>query len=568
MDFSILAPQLRSSLDKILVKLFTDQWKGMRTARENTTVNLTKWAHEMDRVRGWSREMEFGERTFKRELQTARKQIEESAELATRPSRELDDYSISTVPYLSSKGPSTAPLQSPAHPGPERSEKQGWLFQRTLVGKPTRTLWVRRWFFVKSGIFGWLVQGMRSGGVEESDRTGVLLCSIRPAFQEERRFCFEVLTKNHGILLQAETQAELIEWIGAFDAAKRKALEDPASTESPVIKGPGFQDPASAVSPPSAPEFAIYSGESHAHHGSDESGAVAFERSSTLPVPEHAAGASLANRSSFDVSSPRRSTFSDREGESGRDHAARIIQKLDLHRKSNAGSQASGSASSGGIASLISASHNMLPVGPGTPRTATGTDAASAKAGPGGIARDLMHSTLAPSTLANPPAPTNLSKTAVVVSGERGTDVGRADGTGGMPSGMMANLWGSTNWGHINRLERGEIKPTQGARVSNPPSPMARPGASPPGADDTSTLTKSGLDGTNEESVQLSPKMSRPSSPTQLNRKLSNVENASASLQRATTSTESLPYNYPLQLKTQDAQFRRVMIIIRSLISC
>ncbi|KAI9765631.1 MAG: SNF1-interacting protein, partial [Candelina submexicana] len=300
MDFSIQAPQLRSSLDKILVKLFSDQWKGMRVARENTTVNLSKWTHEMDRVRGWSREMEFGERTFKRELQTARKQIEESAELATRPSRELDDYSISTVPYLGAKGPPTAPLQSPAKPGPERSEKKGWLFQRTLVGKPTRTVWVRRWFFVKSGIFGWLVQGIRSGGVEESDRTGVLLCNIRPAFQEERRFCFEVLTKNHGILLQAETQAELIDWIGSFDAAKRKALEDPAGTESPISKGPGYQDPASAISPPSAPEFAIYAGEAHAHHASEDTSAVGLDRSSTLPIPDPNGGAHLASRSSFD----------------------------------------------------------------------------------------------------------------------------------------------------------------------------------------------------------------------------------------------------------------------------
>ena len=57
------------------------------------------------------------------------------------------------------------------------------------------------------------------------------------------------------------------------------------------------------------------------------------------------------------------------EGESGREHAARIIQKLDLHRKSTFGAgvepgPATPANPAGGIASLISASHNLLPVHP------------------------------------------------------------------------------------------------------------------------------------------------------------------------------------------------------------
>ena len=166
----------------------------------------------MDRVRSWSYEMEASERTFRRELVNARKALEQKVGSAAQPSRELEDYSISTVPYLGSKGQSTMRLPSPAKAGPERAEKQGWLFQRTLSGKPTRTSWVRRWFFVKNGIFGWLVQGARSGGVEESERIGVLLCSAKPAFQEERRFCFEVKTKDNTVLLQAENQVELSDW--------------------------------------------------------------------------------------------------------------------------------------------------------------------------------------------------------------------------------------------------------------------------------------------------------------------------------------------------------------------
>ena len=154
-----MAPQVRSTLDKLLVKVFSDQWRDMKSARDSSSSGFVKWGVEMDRIKGWSREMENGERVFKRELHIARKQIEDSAEFSVRPSRELDDYAASTVPYLGTQGPSTANLQPTPKTGSEKAEKQSWLFQRTVTGKPARTVWVRRWFFVKSGIFGWLTQG-------------------------------------------------------------------------------------------------------------------------------------------------------------------------------------------------------------------------------------------------------------------------------------------------------------------------------------------------------------------------------------------------------------------------
>ncbi|KAI9873977.1 MAG: SNF1-interacting protein, partial [Pleopsidium flavum] len=567
MDYCVVAPQLRTTLDKLLVKLFSDQWREMRRSRESLTGTFERWGTEMERIRGWSHELEIGEKAFKRELQVARLQIEERAELATRPSRELEDYSISTVPHLGSKGPSMASLQSPAKILPVKSEKQGWLNLRTLTGKPTRTVWVRRWFFVKNGIFGWLVQGSRSGGVEESERIGVLLCSIRPAPQEERRFCFEVKTKDNSILLQAETQQELMDWIGAFEIAKQKALDDPASTESPTTAGTRPQDPAFAITPPSAPEFAA-SVADFAQMIEEPSGS-GLDRTSGLPVPERD-----GNRSSFDVSSHRRHTGLEKDGESSRDHAARIIQKLDLHRKSTAGSQltsnvvsgpspSSSGVAGGGIASLISASHTILPVGPGVPLQSPGTDVTN-KVGTSNIIRDLPPSTLAPSTLANPPAPTNLSKAAVVVNGERGVGVGRTDGTGGMPSGIMANLWGSSNWGYINRLEGGELKSGQdqkSRRLSNPPSPWTRPTDSP----------QKVIGAPNQENQNPGRSMDALKSPSDFRQlpSAADPQNAISLEPDAVTSQKPLvppqefPNYYPLQLKTQDAQFRLLFPNVR-----
>lgn len=69
----------------------------MRRSRDNSGASFAKWGAEMDRVRGWSREMEAGEGIFRRELQIARREIAEAASQASKPSRELDDYNLSTV---------------------------------------------------------------------------------------------------------------------------------------------------------------------------------------------------------------------------------------------------------------------------------------------------------------------------------------------------------------------------------------------------------------------------------------------------------------------------------------
>ncbi|KAK5711192.1 SNF1-interacting protein [Elasticomyces elasticus] len=557
MDFCVTAPNLRASLDKLIVRIFSEQWKEMKASHTSNTRLFATRDTEMARVAGWSKEMEGSERAFKQELLTARRQIETSAQDLTRPSRELDDYAASTVPYLGTGAQSSASaLSSPAKlpAQEERREKQSWLFMKTTVGRSgaRHAVWDRRWFYVKNGIFGWLTLGLRSGGVEESDRIGVLLCSVRPAFQEERRFCFEVKTKDASIILQAETQGELQEWISAFEVAKRKALEDPASTE--VKGGVAGIDPAFAITPPPAPEFAA--------------------KTDTAPAPEDAGlereatfGPALSGRASFDVTSnasqpqlsaARRVLSLEREpGEGGRDHAARIIQKLDLHKRSTPSSQTTGStAVAGGIAGLIAASHNILPVGPGAPVPPISSPEPAKRIFSLPSASGMATSTLAPSTLANPPAPTNLSHTAVVVSGERGVGLGRASDGSGMPSGIMANLWGSSTWGYVNRI--GDAPVQKKARFSEVPTLSATsPGVT---QDDVGIM-----DGTTGVPGGANPMASEPNLPGvgMRHRKTLSVstEAPGQSLTAKSQSTEDgvedlYPANYPLPLKAQQAQFR------------
>ena len=532
MDFSVQAPQIRNALDRLLVRVSFDQWREFKTMHNNNSSNFSKWGQEMDRIKGWIHEMEGSEKLSRRELLSARKQIEENAEVAIRPSRELEDYSISTVPYLGSR-----PLLSLNMTGEIRPEKQGWVNLRILTGKPTRTTWVRRWVFLKNGIFGCLVLGTRTGGVEESERIGVLLCNVRPAFQEERRFCFEVKTKSNSIMLQAETQKELMEWISSFEAAKRKALENPASTDLSISGKITVQDPAFSISQPPAPEFSADPADSLTPNAGDEQSSS--DRSGTIPLPERDP-ASL--RSSTEIGG-RRFTGPESGESSTKDHTSRIIQKLDLHRKSNNTPQASPLPSvGGGIASLITASHNAIP---SMPISVGGENEASRSRSLTNRSltnRNAPYTNLAPLTLANPPAATSMSKAAVIVSSEKGIGLGQVDNTGGMPSGMMANLWGSSNWGFVNKFRHESLEQFEGdtsdQETQIPSSPMS----------DSSKRTVTGAD---------TPTASKDQKSGSRHRQTLSLDGSTPSPEKLALGTAyEYPSYYPLQLRIQDAQFR------------
>ncbi|KAI1327857.1 PH domain-containing protein [Xylariaceae sp. FL0255] len=509
MDFCCFASQLRLNLDKLLVRVSSDVFREMRKTRD-TPGSFSKHSQEMERLKGWSKEMELTESVFKRELQMARANIGEMALAANKPSREIDDYSASTVPFLGSRGPMNVSQGKTAI----ISEKQGWLFLRTIYGKPSRTTWIRRWYYCRDGIFGWLVTSPQ--GVLQGDDIGVLLCSAKPAVQEERRFCFEVKTKNQTLLLQAQTQDQLMEWLEVFEVAKKQAFE--ASVGRDTSSLPGGIDPAFSITPQSMPEFSAKSFDAQW----DE--AAALDRAGTLPVPGPEGG--LAARPSVDVTStaPKRSVTSlaREEGESGREHAARIMQKLDLHRKGNAETMPSGP--SGGIASLISASHGFLPG-----YTIPSINQSSLNKPQLTLGPETKPGSLAPPTLAKPPSATVLSRTAVAYSGER---VLTANPTQLMPAAIMANYWGSSAWdnGRSAKITRA------GSGSDDPFGPQTMS----PAEDDGSLATPVSAS-LHKKAISMDakiniPKVVQPSGEKPIQ--------------------ETFPPKYPTELKTNSAQFR------------
>ncbi|KHN95124.1 Pleckstrin-domain containing protein [Metarhizium album ARSEF 1941] len=449
LDYCQLVPQLRLATDKLLVKVCNEIWKDMTRSRD-AVVNATRWTREMDRVRGWAKEMEASEGVFRTELQAVRRALGETTLEGFKPSRELEEYSASTVPFLGSRGPLNL---RPKNGTAVVSEKQGWLFLRAISGKPVRYTWTRRWYYCRDGVFGWLVPGAQ--GVLQGDEIGVLLCNAKPAVAEERRFCFEVKTKNQTMMLQAENQRELMEWLEVFEATKKKAFEASMGNNDKSVAG--GTDPAFSIHPPSAPEFSAKAFDNPAAAAVDDAG-VGFDRGTSLHIPGQ--DAHVGTRHSVDVNNASlgRRSFSAlgrdlarEDDESRREHAARIIQRLDLHRKSTFGAGVepvplSPGMPNNGIASLISASHNLLPARPGMQ-----VSASSPRQHSGLLpSPDIPLGSLAPPTLAKPPATTSLSRAAVLLSAEkRSVSNGRK-----LPTSIVANYWGSNVWATINTPEQ------------------------------------------------------------------------------------------------------------------
>ncbi|KAI1335482.1 PH domain-containing protein [Xylariaceae sp. FL0016] len=522
MDFCFFAPQFRLNLDRLLVRVSSDVWREMKRSRD-AAGSFAKFASEMDRVRGWSKEMELTEANFKRELQMARRDIGEASLVSFKPSREIDDYGASTVPFLGSRGPLDVSTQGKTV---AIMEKQGWLFLKSISGKPSRTNWIRRWYYCRDGIFGWLVNAPQ--GVLQGDEIGVLLCNAKPAVQEERRFCFEVKTKNQTLLLQAETQSQLMEWLEVFEIAKKRAFEASVGRDNSSL--PGGVDPAFSITPPSLPEFSAKSLDAQINEAADG------ERSGNLPVPGPEGG--LVPRPSFDVVSapPKRSATSlaREEGESGREHAARIMQKLDLHRKAAFTSSADMTAMpspgpAGGIASLISASHGLLP---GYPPPLV--NQAAPKPGPNQIhlGPEAQPGSLAPPTLAKPPAATILSRTAVAYSGERAFTANPAQP---LPTAIMANYWGSNAWGqqYSARASKADLATDDPFGPDSPSIKMTMLG-------DNEDLRNASSTSLHKKAVSMDAKMSNPKIVQPLDKPVQ----------------ETFPPIYPTELRTNAAQFR------------
>ncbi|KAI9487540.1 MAG: hypothetical protein EXX96DRAFT_535688 [Benjaminiella poitrasii] len=160
------------------------------------------------------------------QLQTSRITTESKYLNAIRPVRDLEKYNINAVTAtLNSRHSLDYSSSVLFNNENQMSHKWGYLFARG-----TRNYWTRRWFFLYDGCFGSVnvnPTAKRKGTITMGERVSVLLCDIKPITDVDRRYCFEVMCAHQPpFVLQAETDDEMREWIGAFEKSKRLMLEN------------------------------------------------------------------------------------------------------------------------------------------------------------------------------------------------------------------------------------------------------------------------------------------------------------------------------------------------------
>ncbi|ODV63105.1 Sip3p ASCRUDRAFT_31398 [Ascoidea rubescens DSM 1968] len=218
LELSISITNIRSSLDKLIVNLTSKFWLKIFSMKNiNFLVDDdSEFIHyQFKRLQAWSTSIDNSNKLLYNDMIISSKEIEDKAILQFSPSKELQDHD----PSLLTPQNLTDNLREPIY------EKHGWIFMKSLVGKPSRQIWIRKWGFIKNGIFGLLSLSPSKNFVQETDKIGVLLCTVRFCTEEDRRFCFEIrTTDNMTVIFQAESANDLKSWLKVFASEKKRCI--------------------------------------------------------------------------------------------------------------------------------------------------------------------------------------------------------------------------------------------------------------------------------------------------------------------------------------------------------
>lgn len=150
------------------------------------------------------------------DLHRARVNSEEGAIKMYAPSTDLKDFDPSILNnaniYLNSEE--------------NFGEKHGWVFIKSSKLNGKGDVWIKRWMFVKNGVFGFLSISQDGQYVQESDKIGVLLVSVNYLPSEDRKFCFKINSESTNLILQVETSIELKSWLTVFRNVSKIAVDE------------------------------------------------------------------------------------------------------------------------------------------------------------------------------------------------------------------------------------------------------------------------------------------------------------------------------------------------------
>ncbi|XP_022177174.1 arf-GAP with coiled-coil, ANK repeat and PH domain-containing protein 3 isoform X2 [Myzus persicae] len=105
--------------------------------------------------------------------------------------------------------------------GKDVTRIEGYLYKRTSNAFKT---WNRRWFYLKNNQLAYRKRnGENLFTVMEDD---LRICSVKPAYDSERRFCFEVLSPTKSHILQADSEYVYKSWIEALQQGIEDAIRN------------------------------------------------------------------------------------------------------------------------------------------------------------------------------------------------------------------------------------------------------------------------------------------------------------------------------------------------------
>ncbi|KAI8094870.1 uncharacterized protein B0P05DRAFT_166098 [Gilbertella persicaria] len=117
-------------------------------------------------------------------------------------------------------------MQYPLQEAAPKPRKSGYLFERKN-GRVYQS-WSRKYFSIFDGE---LISTTRKISSKEEEGTHVYnlrVCSVKLTEGYDRRFCFEVISPNRILVLQAENEQDMNEWISSIRTASQLALNNDA----------------------------------------------------------------------------------------------------------------------------------------------------------------------------------------------------------------------------------------------------------------------------------------------------------------------------------------------------
>ncbi|RCK60430.1 Membrane-anchored lipid-binding protein SIP3 [Candida viswanathii] len=213
LDLVIELKDLSKSLNALLIGLNTELWKNKLNvfSPRGPGDHIKEQWEKIQRIQAWNDTYSIAIERLSSDMIAARNQVEEGCNLQFQPSLNPNDFRATGI--------NSRTLQEIDEPG---IEKHGYLFMKTWSEKSAKPLWVKRWAFIKDGVFGLLVLSPSQTFVQETDKVGILLCNVRYAPNEDRRFCFEIRTSDFTAIFQAETLVELKSWLKVFENEKNR----------------------------------------------------------------------------------------------------------------------------------------------------------------------------------------------------------------------------------------------------------------------------------------------------------------------------------------------------------